>query len=61
MIPRKKESKKEAGSAAQPEAQSQEFQAFEKLVKKVISVPKSELDRRETEAAATASKKRKSS
>ena len=37
------------GLESPTEAPSEEFKAFEELAKKVLAVPKTELDRRETE------------
>ena len=50
MTPKAKP-KGKTGSKSPPEAPSPEYQAFEKLAKQVLSVPKEELDRREAEAA----------
>ena len=44
-----KTKKPKSGSGNPKEAPSEEFRAFEDLAKKVLAVPKSELDKREDE------------
>ena len=41
--------KKESSSESQPEVQSEEAKNFQNLIDKVLSVPKSEIDKREAE------------
>lgn len=52
----KKKPKQKAGSSAQPEAASPEFDAFKELAGKIIKVPKSEIDKREREYKASRDK-----